>query len=67
MSLKMTVSGFDTFSVLMLKTPNIIRFEYFAILSVRRSVILSTNMSVIVSFVELGGGWYISIKCIVLL
>ena len=66
-SLKMTVSGFDTFSILMLKSPSIIRFEYFGILSVRRSVISSMNMPVIVLFVEPGGGWHIPIKCFVLL
>ena len=51
----------------MLKSPHIIRFEYFGILSVRRSVISSMNMPVIVLYVELGGRWYIPIKCIVLL
>ena len=61
------LSGFDKFSVLMLKSPSIIRFEYFGMLSVRRSVISSMNMQIIVLFVELGGGWYITIKCIVLL
>ena len=52
MSLKMTVYEFDRFSVLMLKSPSVIRFEYFGILPVRRSVISSINMSVVVLFVE---------------
>ena len=51
----------------MLKSSSIIRFEYFGILSVRRSVISSMNIPVTVLFVELSGGWYIPIKCIVLL
>ena len=53
-SLKMTISEFDTFSVLILKSPSIIRFEYCGILSVRRAIISSGNMPVIVLFVELG-------------
>ena len=56
MSLKVTVSGFETFSVLMLKSPSNIRLEYFGTISVRRLVISLMNMLVVLLFVELGGG-----------
>ena len=62
MSLKMTVSGFVTFSVLMLKSPSIMRLGYFGAVSVSRLVISSMNMLVVVLFVVLGGGWYIPTK-----
>ena len=38
------------------------RLGYFGTISVRRSVISSMNMPVVVLFVVLGGGWYIPTK-----